>query len=134
MARLTDYKEEHVQTIEKFTEEMNTGNFEQHCSVYHLAVKLDVCRDTIYEWKRQHEEFSYTIKKWEARRTALHFEKVGDYHPSIWIFRSKNWAKMSDKQEHKHEHELGDKAAKVIQQPIQFNICKLERPKPEQGE
>lgn len=131
MARPTKYSEEFIVQIEQFTETMDTTNFTERCSVDHIACLLCVRRSTIYNWQKENEQFLDTIKRWESKRNCVFYKKIAEYPQAVWIFLAKNWLGMADKQEHKHEHEVGDKAAKIMQQPIQFKICKLERPKQE---
>ena len=99
------YSEETIPKLEKFIGEMSAGaDFWKYCSVHHIAVLLDVSRETIYAWQKKYPEFSYTIKRWEEKRNALFLElrqKQG-----AWIFLAKNWLGMTDKQEIEHTGEF----------------------------
>lgn len=100
------YSEEMIQKVGAFTREMTAEptNFWKHSSIHHIAVLLDVSRETIYAWQKKHPEFSDTIKKWEETRNALFLElrvKQG-----AWIFLAKNWLGMTDKQEVEHSGEF----------------------------
>jgi len=91
--------------LEKVTNEMTPQNFKQHCSIYHIALLFGKHVDTIYEWRKKHEEFSEAIKKWETKRNALAFE-ISGWSDARWIFCMKNWTGMSDKQELEHSGEV----------------------------
>jgi len=91
--------QETISTLEVFIDEMDAVpvNFWQHCSVHHIAVLLDIRRETIYDWRNKFPEFSNTIKKWEEKRDALFLELKNKN--GAWIFLAKNWLGMTDKQE-----------------------------------
>jgi hypothetical protein len=63
-----------------------------------VAGKLDISRDTLYEWCQIHEEFSDSIKEGEAK-SRYYWEKIGmdgmmgkikGFRPAVWIFIMKN--------------------------------------------
>ena len=97
----------------KITEEINAQNFPRYCSVYHLAVALGVHIDTIYEWQKQHPEFSEAIKKWETKRNAVAFEFRG-WSDARWIFCMKNWTGMTDRQSIDMPQEFTIKIKRII--------------------
>jgi len=100
--RPTDYVDKKTcAVLAEFTEEMNIQNFKQHCSIYHVALLFRKNIDTIYEWQKQHAEFSEAIKNWETKRNALAFE-VSAWSDARWIFCMKNWTEMTDKQSVEH--------------------------------
>ena len=80
----------------KIAELMTSQNFVHFCSIYHIAHLLNVHVDTLYEWQKQHPEFSEAIKRWETKRTALAFEFKG-WSDARWIFCMKNWSGMTDR-------------------------------------
>jgi len=92
------------QAIYAITENMTAKEFFSFCGVEHMAHALDVHKDTIYEWKKQHPEFSDAIKRWETKRNMLFYSLA--VSPQIrdakWIFLAKNWLGMTDKQEIEH--------------------------------
>ena len=98
-------KYEHERTVailNRFIDEMTAdpSNFWEHCSVWHVALLLDVHRDTIYDWRDKHPDFSDTLKRWETKRNALYLQlKKKD---SAWIFIAKNWLAMTDLQKIEH--------------------------------
>jgi len=94
------YNDDIIEALDAFLVEMTKQNFWQHCSVHHIAVLLGVHRDTIYEWKKSHSEFSDTIKEWEEKRNALFLELTNKQ--GAWIFLAKNWLGMSDNQTIEH--------------------------------
>ena len=65
-------------------------------SLHEMARELDICFDTLNEWRKAKPEFSVSIKKavalsqgwWEelGRKGA----KNGDINPTVWIFNMKN--------------------------------------------
>jgi transposase-like protein len=60
--RPTKYKKQYCsRVIELFSE----GK-----SIVQIAAELDVSRDTIYQWQKEHPEFSDTIKKGMAKSEA----------------------------------------------------------------
>jgi len=100
------YSPECIKKLEAFTAEMTSEstNFWQHSSIHHIACLLSVHRDTIYAWKKDHPEFSDTIKRWEEKRNAMFLELR--QKSSAWIFLAKNWLEMTDEQSIKHSGEL----------------------------
>ena len=73
----------------------------QGFSVTQIAYELDIHKDTLYEWKKKHPEFSDAIKKardyaqgfWEhqLRTAALGMNPEGvTPNPTLMIFQMKN--------------------------------------------
>lgn len=91
--------EKTVKKVEVFISEMTAipDIFWKHCSIHHIAVLLDVHRDTVYDWKEKFPEFSDIIKKWQSTRDALFLQLKNKN--SAWIFLAKNWLGMTDKQD-----------------------------------
>ena len=92
------YSESVIVELDEFIDEMtdDPSVFWKHCSVWHVALLLDVSRETIYAWREKYPRFSDTIKKWEVKRNALYLQlKKKD---SAWIFIAKNWLEMRDTQ------------------------------------
>jgi hypothetical protein len=125
MARPTKYKEIYVEKLELFTEAMRLDNLMSRCSVDHIACIFDVDKRTIYNWRDKNESFFHAIKRWEAKRNALFFElsqySDGDHKkmaPAVWIFLSKNWLGLSDKQ----KLELSGDPEKPIKNKIEIEI------------
>ena len=95
--RPTKYKEEYCEMLENH---MKSGlSFESFGGV------IGVCEDTLFEWKKQHQEFSDSYKK---GRTAsmLHWEEMGhdmvlagQGNATTWIFNMKNRFGWKDKSE-----------------------------------
>ena len=73
-----------------------------------LAVYLGVSRDTIYEWKSKHSEFSYTIKEGEAHQTRALVNLMTDKErfTAGSIFVAKNILGWSDKKDITLEHNI----------------------------
>jgi len=109
--------QETISTLEVFIDEMDAVpvNFWRHCSVHHIAVLLDIRRETIYDWRNKFPEFSNTIKKWEEKRDALFLELKNKN--GAWIFLAKNWLGMTDKQEMEHSGGVSIKYISHIPQP-----------------
>jgi len=97
----------------RIAEIMTPQNFAHYCSVYHLAVLLGVHIDTIYEWQKQHPEFSDAIKRWETKRNATAFEFRG-WSDARWIFCMKNWTGMTDKHDIDMPREFTIKVKRII--------------------
>lgn len=69
-------------------------------SIAALAAELDVSKDTIYEWKKQHQEFSDAIARGLAAAEMVWEEnRRDDVHPHIWALTMKNRFKWTDKHE-----------------------------------
>jgi len=111
--RPTKYSEKACELVLRVAEEMNLQNFLRFCSIYHLAVLLHVHIDTIYEWQRQHPEFSEAIKRWETKRNALAHEFRG-WSDARWIFCMKNWTGMTDRQSIEMPQEFTIKIQRII--------------------
>jgi len=97
--------EETIKEITKFIHEMlilglSDAEFWKYCSIHHIATRLDVHRDTIYDWMKKYPEVSDAIKRWEELRNSKFLElrkKDG-----AWIFLAKNWLGMRDQQGMEH--------------------------------
>jgi hypothetical protein len=74
------------------------SDFLQLCGMEQLADSLDVSRDTLYEWAKEHDEFSDALKGWLCARNACFYRMAKALPPAIWIFLAKNWLGMRDKQ------------------------------------
>ena len=96
--RPTKYKEEYCQEL---VNHMSNGfSFESFAGI------IEVCFDTLYEWKKVHPEFSEAHKKglavnlqyWE--QAGIYGMKLGkDFNTPVWIFNMKNRHKWRDKHE-----------------------------------
>lgn len=78
-----------------------------------IAFEWEVCRDTMYDWERNHRDFSYALKKgheffrgyWENFfYDAAHLKRRIDLGSAIWL--TKNTLGWADKQEVKQESEV----------------------------
>ena len=74
------------------------SEFLQVCGMEQLADALNVSRDTLYEWAKEHPEFSDALKSWLTARNACFYRLAKTLPPAIWIFMAKNWLGMRDKQ------------------------------------
>jgi hypothetical protein len=74
------------------------ADFLQLCGMEQLADQLDVSRDTLYEWSKEHPEFSDALKGWLTARNACFYRLAKTLPAAIWIFLAKNWLGMRDKQ------------------------------------
>lgn len=81
----------------------------QGASKYEVALELDICEDTFYEYKKIHSAFSEAVKKgeWFSRGA---WEKEGrlslrdkDFNSTLWYMNMKNRHGWSDKTESKNE-------------------------------
>lgn len=96
--RPTKYKGTNtIEKIEAIIADMTLETFFSWCGVEHIAAFLDVCRDTIYEWRSKHKEFEVVMKKWETRRNGLFYSLCLRLAPGVWIFLAKNWLGLKDK-------------------------------------
>jgi hypothetical protein len=91
------------------------GAVVEHCkdgsSIVSFAASIDVCRDTITEWCKQHEEFSLAVKRakahcaawWEktARNNAM---GAGNGNATLCIFGLKNMAPEDWRDKTETEH------------------------------
>lgn len=73
-------------------------DFLQLCGMEQLADALEVSRDTLYVWAKEHPEFSDALKSWLTARNACLYRLAKTLPPAIWIFMAKNWLGMRDKQ------------------------------------
>ncbi|MER2529740.1 MAG: helix-turn-helix domain-containing protein [Candidatus Competibacter denitrificans] len=65
-----------------------------------LAAELDVSKETIYAWEKEHSEFSDAIARGLAAAEMVWEEqRRDDVHPHIWSLTMKNRFKWTDKQE-----------------------------------
>ena len=86
MARPTKYKPEMLERIEDYLE-----NFKEHGEVIPtiagLTLVLNVCEDTLYEWKKHEDkkEFSELLDKIKKKQETILVSKglVGDFNPTI---------------------------------------------------
>lgn len=108
--------------------EMVIKHMEQGYSIESFAGVIDVHKDTIYEWKKHHEEFSDAVKKGVAK-SQLFWEQLGikgtmglpvkykekvrdadgnvievektsaNFNPTCWIFNMKNRFNWTDRQD-----------------------------------
>lgn len=96
--RPSEYKQEYC---EKVIEYMTQGD-----SKVAVAAKLGIARDTLYQWAKEHKEFSDTIKRgldlsqvwWEDLGKELVLQGQGN--ATAWIFNMKNrfrddWADLT---------------------------------------
>lgn len=93
------YSASAITKLDKFTIELDESadsDFWKHCSVHHVARLLGVCKDTVYEWAKTHEDFSDSLKKWQTIRDAKFLELRNKN--GAWIFLAKNWLEMRDDQ------------------------------------
>lgn len=96
----------------------------EHCktgaSLTSFAASIDVCRDTITEWAKAHDEFSVAVKRakahcaawWEqnARNGAM---GAKDVNPTLCIFGLKNMAAEDWREKQEVEHSGGVKYERV---------------------
>jgi len=97
MGRPTKYKEEYCDRVPEL---MKDG-----MAMVEVAAKLDVCVDTLNEWRKVHEVFSLAVKKgielseaWWVRqgRIALRDSK---FNSTLWYMNMKNRFNWADKTE-----------------------------------
>lgn len=88
-------------------------------AIKELPFYLDVCIDTIYEWKKVYPEFSEALKKGESFSEAIWMRKgrlkLGDTKFSYtgWYMNMKNRFGWSDKQESTHNVTVSEAQKKV---------------------
>jgi len=96
----------------------------QGFSITQIAYELDIHKDTLYEWKKKHPEFSDAIKKardyaqgfWEhqLRTAALGMNPEGvTPNPTLMIFQMKNRFPDEWREKQTTEHEVSG-AKKVV--------------------
>ena len=107
MARLTKYTKDFVTKADSYIEACGALNEvktrpkiesgivtgeEQYASkriklptIEGLALELDINRDTIYEWSKEHSEFSDIIEKLRKKQAdmLINYGLSGDYNPTI---------------------------------------------------
>ena len=85
----------------KYEESMCDTAYEILCkggSLTKVAAVLDIDRDTIYEWKKTHPEFSDTIRKGLLKSEVIWEETPPEMSDTRWIFNMKNRFSWSDRQ------------------------------------
>ena len=80
-----------------------------------LAGHLGISEETLYQWIKQHPEFSESVKD-GSTQSAIWWEKVGmtgmvgkiaGFNATTWIFNMKNRHGWTDKTETTHGGEIG---------------------------
>lgn len=123
--RPTKYTKEIIKKAEKYlsecidtTEQVITGESEKFTSykekikvnlptIEGLAVYLEVHRDTLYEWEKEHDQFSDIIERLRGSqiKSLINNGLSGDYNPTIAkVLLSKHG--YSEKQEIQHSGEI----------------------------
>lgn len=123
--RPTKYTKDIIKKAEKYlsecidtTEQVVTGESEKFTSykekikvnlptIEGLAVYLKVHRDTLYEWEKEHDEFSDIIERLRGSqiKSLVNNGLSGDYNPTIAkVLLSKHG--YSEKQEIQHSGEI----------------------------
>lgn len=112
IGRPTKYKKKYCEML---IEHMAKG-----LSYESFAGKIEVSRDTLYEWEKEHKDFSDS-KKIGLGKGLLKMEEFGiegmtggikDFKPNIWIFKMKNkhgWrdkTEISGDMEYKHTSQI----------------------------
>ncbi len=71
------------QGVKEYIEHCHTHNYLPTCEG--LAVHLEISRQTIYQWRQDHEEFSYIVEQMLAAQAAQLIQNslVGNYTASI---------------------------------------------------
>ena len=83
-----------------------------------FGAEVGACRDSLYRWVKEHEEFS-DAKKHGAQLNLQFWEKIGmkgmvgvdqgfkGFNASLWIFNMKNRHRWADRQEVEHTGKSG---------------------------
>ena len=68
------------------------------------AAKIEVARETLWDWGQKHEEFSNALERCKAiqEQVFLQMGALGAYVPSVTIFMLKNLHGWMDRVEQKH--------------------------------
>lgn len=84
--------------------------FLSNCIHAQVADHLGIAESTLYEWAKQHAEFSEALKRWETARNATLPLLAKSLPPAIWIFKAKNMLGWKDAQavEHSGKVETND--------------------------
>ncbi len=89
MARPTDYTPEMLEKAKQYVSSLFSDHPEYYeagvPSIARLAVHLEVSRDTLYEWAKTHEEFSYILDDLLAHQEdkLLFMGLNGKWNPTI---------------------------------------------------
>ncbi|RLI98802.1 MAG: hypothetical protein DRP08_07810, partial [Candidatus Aenigmatarchaeota archaeon] len=98
-------------------------------SLFGFAASINVCIDTVNEWRKVHKEFSASVRKARCLQ-ADWIIKAGSQNtaPTAWsIFMMKNISNWTDKQEIKTEQHISvdqSKINKLSDTEIESNIKK----------
>ena len=107
VGRPTKYKKEYC--------EMLVAHMAEGYSFETFAAKIDVNRDTLYDWTYEHGAFSDAKKRGEVKSQewyetvgrAMMTGKLAGSQPSVWIFSMKNKFNWTDKKEVDHTNSDG---------------------------
>jgi hypothetical protein len=98
VGRPTEYKPEYCEEIIGF---MSNG-----ASQVQFAAHIGVCKDTINEWAKKHEEFTYARKiamtkceAWWEAAGQQGMRTTGGFNAATWIFNMKARFKWQDRTE-----------------------------------
>ena len=91
-----------------------------------ICCLLDICRDTLYDWKEKHPTFSYAIKKGTEYRKRNMEEKgmLGmnqgkSFNAIPWLFLTKNM--FPDEYKERQEVEVGNKGDETFKFAFDLN-------------
>lgn len=105
VGRPTKYNPKYCDTVIK---EMSEG-----ASLTEVAGELGICKDTLYQWQKEHSEFSDAIKK-GVQLSEQWWQKVGrkslwdkEFNYTGWYMNMKNRFGWTDKQNVQHTGEGG---------------------------
>lgn len=113
----------------KYTDDMPRKVIElmkQGASKYEVALELDICEDTFYEYKKIHKDFSEAIKKgeWFSRGK---WEKEGrlslrdkEFNSTLWYMNMKNRHGWTDKTYNENFHEVSETERKIRKAEDQY--------------
>lgn len=97
VGRPTEYKPEYCERVIEF---MRSG-----AALVEVADDLDICVDTLAEWRKKHPEFAEAIKKgikkseaWWVRNGRVNLENK-DFSATLWYMNMKNRFGWADKKE-----------------------------------
>lgn len=130
MARPTKYKEEYCEEIEKYLDdcEEKSKQGDEVClpTVEGIALLLDVKRQTLYNWKEEHEVFFDTLEKVDCKQKKMLEENglSGDYNSTIAKLMLSSNHNMKEKKDvttdnEKITPEISDKQREKILEELQ---------------
>lgn len=74
MGRPSKYNKQLQSKFDRLVDSWKIAEYFKYGDVNQIALYLGICRDTVYDWATKHNDFSYTLKRWESKGRGYLFE------------------------------------------------------------